>query len=238
MRNEVAAGRREQAAEQVGRRVGSPLDVLKNASRRLAQQFARAWFFTRLDYAYRLWGMDEVNRALLLGRRAYVVGILSRFGATVGDDPDLHAPLTIHNAHGGYHNLRIGDGCHLGQGVFLDLMDQIEMGDRVTVSMGVMILTHTDVGRSPLRQGALPPTRAPVTIESGAYLGARAILLQGVTVGTCAVVAAGAVVVDDVPAGAVVAGVPARPIKSTRPVDQAGLTLQDQAAGAPEEGRA
>lgn len=180
----------------------------------MVQRAARAQFLARLAYGYRVWGMEEVNRALIHCRTAYVAEVLRRFGAAVGDEADLHAPLIIHNAHGGYQNLQIGDGCHVGKDVFLDLMDRIEIQDRVTISMGVMIVTHTDVGRSPLRKGALPPSHAPVVVETGAYLGARATLLQGVTVGERALVAAGAVVVDDVPAGAIVGGVPARVIKA------------------------
>lgn len=194
------------------------MGAVKERARRLVQRAALRWFFARLAWGYRVWGMEEVNRALLRCRPAYVADLLRRFGATVGEEHDLYAPLAIHNAFGtsrlgGYHNLRIGNGCHVGKDVFLDLMDRIEIGDRVTISMGVMILTHTDVGRSPLRREAMPPTRAPVVIKEGAYVGARATLLQGVTVGAAAVVAAGALVVDDVPPGAVVGGVPARTLK-------------------------
>lgn len=190
------------------------LEGAKDGVRRLVQRSARAWFFARLGFAYRVWGQTEVDRALLHCRSAYVAGVLRRFGAVVGQGVDLHAPLAVHNAHGGYHHLRIGDGCHLGKDIFLDLMDRVEIRDRATLSMGVMILTHTDVGQSPLRRGALPPAQAPVVVQEGAYLGARATLLQGVTVGRQAIVAAGAVVVHDVPAGTVVAGVPARPVRS------------------------
>jgi acetyltransferase-like isoleucine patch superfamily enzyme len=197
---------------------GWKVGEVKELGRQLVQRVARTWFFARLAWGYRVWGMDEVNRALLRCRPAYVADVLRRYGATVGVEHDLYAPLAIHNAFGtgrlgGYHNLRIGDGCHVGKEVFLDLMDRIEIGDRVTISMGVMILTHTDVGRSPLRAEAMPPTRAPVVVKEGAYVGARATLLQGVTVGAAAVVAAGALVVDDVPPGGVVGGVPARTLK-------------------------
>jgi acetyltransferase-like isoleucine patch superfamily enzyme len=54
----------------------------------------------------------------------------------------------------------------------------------------------------------------PVTIGDDVWLGARAIIVRGVTVGEGAVVGAGAVVSKDVPARAVVAGVPARVIRS------------------------
>jgi acetyltransferase-like isoleucine patch superfamily enzyme len=54
----------------------------------------------------------------------------------------------------------------------------------------------------------------PINIEEGVWLGARCIILPGVTVGRGAVVAAGAIVTKDVPPNKLVAGVPAKVIKS------------------------
>ena len=59
-----------------------------------------------------------------------------------------------------------------------------------------------------------PPSAQPVIVEDGVVIGANALVLDGCRIGEGSVVAAGAVVVDDVPAGVVVAGVPARVIKS------------------------
>jgi acetyltransferase-like isoleucine patch superfamily enzyme len=53
----------------------------------------------------------------------------------------------------------------------------------------------------------------PVRIGDHVWIGARAAVLKGVTIGDGAIVAAGAVVVDDVPAGALAAGVPARIVR-------------------------
>ena len=52
----------------------------------------------------------------------------------------------------------------------------------------------------------------PVTIEDDVWIGHGATVLKGVRIGRGSIVAAGAVVVDDVPAGTIVGGVPARPI--------------------------
>ena len=89
----------------------------------------------------------------------------------------------------------------------------------MTVSMRVMILTHTDVGESPLKNTVLPSSQAPVVIRRGAYIGAGAIILQGVEIGECATVAAGTVVTRNVPAHSVVAGVPARVIRISEEVE-------------------
>lgn len=56
-------------------------------------------------------------------------------------------------------------------------------------------------------------TAAPIRVERGAWIGAHATILAGVTIGENAVVAAGAVVTKDVPANSIAAGVPARVIK-------------------------
>ncbi len=152
---------------------------------------------------------------MLLGcPSANVAEFLVKYGAVLGSGNDLNSPLVIHNARKGYSNLTMGSNCHLGKQVFLDLCDAITIEDRVTISMRVLVLTHTDVGASPLRVKNLPPQQAPVLIKGGAYIGAGAIVLQGVTVGECAVVGAGAVVVEDVPSFSVVTGVPARVVRS------------------------
>lgn len=58
-----------------------------------------------------------------------------------------------------------------------------------------------------------PPSAQPVVIEDDVLVGANAVILEGVRVGEGSVVAAGAVVVEDVPPFSVVAGTPARVIK-------------------------
>ena len=68
-----------------------------------------------------------------------------------------------------------------------------------------------DRNRSIAEQGSY--SRGPVVIGARSWIGARAIVLDGVAIGEGAVVAAGAVVADDVPPFSVVAGVPARPLR-------------------------
>lgn len=176
----------------------------------------------RLTLAYRLWGIEGVNTILLRCNAAYVGDILIGFGAVIGAGHDLHSPLLIHNADKHYSNLRIGEQCHIGKEVCLDLRDAITIEDHVTISMRAMMLTHMDVGHSPLGDEGFATRRSPVVIKQGAYIGAGAIILQGVTVGECAVVGAGAVVTEDIPDYTVAVGVPAQVIRSIKAEDAAG----------------
>lgn len=217
MRREVAAyiqapdATRGQAAP---RKTMSLITPLKRLARKLLVESTRTAFRWRSALAYRLWGVEGINRMLVGCRSEQTAELLTRFGAAIGPESDLHSPLIVHNALTGYGNLRIGAHCHLGKEVLLDLREAIEIEDRVTVSMRATILTHTDVGHSPLGSHGFGASQAPVRLKRGAYLGAQCTVLQGVTVGECAVVAAGAVVVGDVPPCSVVAGVPARVIKT------------------------
>jgi acetyltransferase-like isoleucine patch superfamily enzyme len=90
----------------------------------------------------------------------------------------------------------------------------VEIGDRVYTSPHTQILAvnhvFDDTHRPFIEQGI---TAQGIVIEDDVWLGASAIVTDGVRVGKGAVVAAGAVVTDDVPAHSVVAGVPARVVR-------------------------
>ena len=89
-----------------------------------------------------------------------------------------------------------------------ELNDTITIGDCVAIGHEVMILTSTHkIGTVVRRAG--PKFTSPVSIGNGVWLGARCVILPGVTVGDGAVVSTGAVVTKDVPPNSVVAGAPA-----------------------------
>lgn len=102
----------------------------------------------------------------------------------------------------------IGPGTTIDQGATLDGRGGLTIGRAVTTGLDVCLLTAEHDPQSPTFEGRL----APVVIGDRAWLGTRAMVLPGVTVGEGAVVAAGAVVTKDVAPYAIVGGVPARVI--------------------------
>jgi acetyltransferase-like isoleucine patch superfamily enzyme len=109
------------------------------------------------------------------------------------------------NAH-----ITVGDGTYLNRGVEIVAAQSVAIGKDCKIARDVIIM-DTDQHELP-GQGLL---MSPVVIEDRVWIGARAIILKGVTVGHDAIVAAGAVVTRDVPPRTVVGGVPARVIGST-----------------------
>jgi maltose O-acetyltransferase len=108
--------------------------------------------------------------------------------------------------------IRIGKEVHIGDASRFDWCHgrHITIEDRVTLAPGVRILCHDAASKRHIGWTWV----APVTIKAGAFIGAEAVLMPGITVGESAVVAAGAVVTQDVAPGTIVAGVPAKPIGS------------------------
>ena len=143
---------------------------------------------------------------------------LRAYGAAIGQRVRFRSPLVIHNSDSErgryYEKLEVGDDCYFGRELFLDLQDKIVIEDQVTISHRVMILTHTDAGTSPLRDEFIATAQGPVIIRRGAYIGANVTILQGVEIGESSIVGAGAVVTRSVPPASVVAGVPAKTVKT------------------------
>ncbi|GIM45748.1 2,3,4,5-tetrahydropyridine-2,6-dicarboxylate N-acetyltransferase [Collibacillus ludicampi] len=119
------------------------------------------------------------------------------------------------------------------------IRDQVEIGNNAVIMMGAVINIGAVIGEGTMIDmnavvggrgiigknchigaGAViagviePPSATPVVIEDDVVVGANAVILEGVRVGKGSVVAAGAVVIEDVPANVVVAGTPARVIKT------------------------
>ncbi len=110
-------------------------------------------------------------------------------------------------------NIRIGEGSVVGELAILDGRGGLTLGAHVNLSSGVWIWTMDHAMNHP----DFAARTAPVTIGDYAWISCRAVILPGVSIGQGAVVAAGAVVTQDVLPHTVVGGVPARAIGNRVP---------------------
>lgn len=141
--------------------------------------------------------------------------VLRLAGFHIGHGTVIWGTPTITGSGNLYSRLHIGEFCWLNVGIFFNLGADIFVGDRAGIGHQVMILTEThDIGEPARRTGPVRPL--PVKIGAGVWIGARATILPGVTIGEGAVVAAGSLVTKDVPANVMIAGVPAKVIKELK----------------------
>lgn len=130
----------------------------------------------------------------------------------VGSNVEVRAPLYVDYGD----NIYLGDGVYVNFGLTaLDVAD-IRIGDGTLIGPNVSLLTPVHPMDPQERATGIESAR-PITIGANVWIGGGAMILPGVTVGDDAVIGAGAVVTKDVEAATVVAGNPARPIRTLRP---------------------
>ena len=112
----------------------------------------------------------------------------------------------------------IGRNCQFGQACHITAIAEITIGDNLLTGQYVIISDNAH-GESTADQLSIPPserrltTKGPVRIGNNVWIGDRVAIFSGVTIGDGAIIGSNAVVTHDVPAGAVVGGVPARVLK-------------------------
>lgn len=157
---------------------------------------------------------DSPRRSLVnvrLGTGARIFNFVNAYGCEIGDGTKVGSFVEIQK------NVRIGRNCKISSHTFI--CEGVEIGDGVFVGHNVSFINDKfPAATNP--DGSLQ-TEAnwkviPICIKDRVSIGTSATILCGVTIGEGATIGAGSVVTKDVPAGATVVGVPARPLRQTR----------------------
>ena len=143
-----------------------------------------------------------------LGRDVRIYSFVNAYGCEIGDESRVGAFVEIQKG------VVIGRRCKISSHSFL--CEGVTIEDNVFIGHGVMF-TNDKFPRATNPDGS-PQSEAdwqvlPTLVKGGASIGSNATIIAGVVIGEKALVGAGAVVTRDVPDGAVVAGVPARPVR-------------------------
>ena len=153
---------------------------------------------TTLGARVRLWGCPSVrNRGrILIGNRVSLVSTV--------------ATLELVSEPGG--TLEIGDSTFINYGCSIAATRLVSIGLKCTIGSYTIIMDNDYHRLEPERRNERPES-APIVLEENAWLGARVIVLRGVTIGTNSVIGAGSVVTHDIPPHSLAVGVPAKVIR-------------------------
>ncbi len=132
-------------------------------------------------------------------------------GLQIGEGSTIHMHATLYNPM----NITIGQDTLIGEGVVLDGRDKLSIGDHVDMASEVMIYN----AEHDVQSEDFHAVTAAVRVEDYVFIGPRAIILPGVTIGKGAVVGAGAVVTKTVNPFEIVGGVPAKVIGERKQKD-------------------
>ena len=149
-----------------------------------------------------------ISEDVKLGRNVRMRAFVNLYGCTIGDDVRIGTFVEIQKG------ARIGNNCKIQSHSFLcegvTLEDEVFVGHNVTFINDRFPRATNDEG---VPKGENEWTCEPTLVKRGAAIGSGVTILCGITIGERAIIGAGSVVTKDAPAGAIVAGNPARLIR-------------------------
>jgi acetyltransferase-like isoleucine patch superfamily enzyme len=153
----------------------------------------------------------SVSADVKLGTGVKLSKFINLYGCDVGDDTKIGAFVEIQK------NARVGKRCKISSHTFI--CEGVTIEDNVFVGHGVTFINDT-YPRATAPDGSLQTEQdwqvENTLIKQGASIGSGATILSNITVGEHAIVGAGSVVTKDVAAHSIVAGNPAKPIRSIK----------------------
>lgn len=175
----------------------SPVEIIRN----VAAVLRAKWYFRggqSIGEKIRVWGRASINQPenMIIGDRVRIVSTI--------------VPVEIYATSPG--SLVIGENTFINYGCSIAALKSVKIGRDCSIGTYVILMDNDFHGLEPEKRQEMPES-LPITIGDNVWLGARVIVLRGVSIGDNSVVAAGSVVTKDIPAGVIAAGVPAKVIR-------------------------
>lgn len=159
------------------------------------------WYFRRADKLgkrVRVWGKPTVRNdgVMIIGDRSRLISTIVRLELVSERDGCLE----------------IGESTFINYGCSIAANQLIRIGRNCSIGTHAILIDNNYHSLDPERRNERPPS-APIVLEENVWLGARVIVLRGVTIGANSVIGAGSVVTHNIPPHSVAAGIPAKVIK-------------------------
>ena len=158
----------------------------------------------------------SMGKTITIGDNVEING-LSKHGIKIGDNVSILKNTIIECTGVIRHlgeSLVIGNNVGIAQNCFIQVRGKVDIGNNVIFGPNVSIFSENHIFKNPnLPVNAQGESRKGVKIGNGVWIGTRAVILDGVTVGENSIIAAGSIVNKDVMPYSIIGGVPARLIK-------------------------
>ena len=184
--------------------------------RRLTQLVLTMFQIIKVELLYLFLGQWAVSN--YIRKVNHPMFILKYLGVKIGENTNIWPGLTINcENRKKYKLLKIGKHVRILWDVIIDLNDEIEIADYVHVGTRSILITHFNLGKSPLGISEYPYKKGTIKIGKGSVISWGTTILHSTDVGEHTIISAGSTLNGNVPSFCIFGGNPARPIKKIVP---------------------